>query len=224
MRRTAIWIVIVVIALILLGIGWYFFVDQKPSSSPASLSPVTTTDHILGDPAAPIVFVEYCDIESPYCRSFQTVMENVIAAYGKNGSVAWVYRHLPLTDQYANAEELAEASECVGALGGTNTFFKFIDTVAASGSADGLSGAASYAPFITPLGIDSTSFASCLASQTYAPLVAAQTKDALSAGASGAPYTVVFIEGHATIPIQGAFSYSQMQQLIDTLLAKVPAS
>ncbi|HVW71731.1 MAG TPA: thioredoxin domain-containing protein [Candidatus Paceibacterota bacterium] len=223
MRRTILFIVLGLGLLLLLGLGWYLFVDKKPSQTAATLPLVTTSDHILGDPAAPIVLVEYCDIDSPYCKSFQTVMEGVIATYGKTGQVAWVYRHFPLTDQYANADTVAEASECIAAQGGTNAFFKFIDDVNTV-DVSTLTDASSYTPFTSSLGIDANTFSTCVSGGTYQPLVEGQAHDALNAGATGAPYTVVFIHGAPSIPIQGAFSYGQMQQLIDTLLAKEKGS
>ena len=48
-----------------------------------------TTDHIIGNPAAPVMIIEYADIDSEYSKAFQPVMEQIMQAYGNQGSVAW---------------------------------------------------------------------------------------------------------------------------------------
>ena len=223
MRRAVIIVLVVLIALILLGLGWHFFVDRKAPLASA-LPQVTAADHILGNPGAPILLVEYCDIESPYCTSFQSVMESIVAAYGSTGRVAWVYRHFPLTGLYPDAEQLAEASECAAAQGGTTAFFKFIDAFDAQSSTINTSDPASYQALTGPLGLDAGTFQGCIANHSYQTLVTTQGQDALRAGGTGAPYTVLLIQGQPAIPIQGAFSYGQMKQIIDTVLAKLPNS
>jgi len=223
MRRAILIVLVVLIVLILLGLGWHFFVDRKAPVA-SSLPPVTTSDHILGNPGAPILLVEYCDIESPYCTSFETVMESIVATYGKTGSVAWVYRHFPLTTLYPDAELAAEASECAAAQGGTTAFFKFIDAFDAQSSTINTSDPSSYQALTGPLGLDAGTFEQCIANHTYQSLVDTQGQDALKAGGTGAPYTVLLIQGEPAIPIQGAFSYGQMKQIIDTVFAKLPQS
>ena len=44
----------------------------------SSLPPVTASDHILGNPNAPIKIVEYSDPSCPYCKMFQSTMLEVM--------------------------------------------------------------------------------------------------------------------------------------------------
>lgn len=85
---------------------------------------VTENDHIIGDINAPIVIVEYSDLECPYCKRFGGVMNQVIEDY--DGEVAWVYRHW-IVHQGAIAK--TAASECVKKLKNEDAFFKYVDLI-----------------------------------------------------------------------------------------------
>src|SRR5258708_28444693 len=58
-----------------------------------SIAPISATDHILGNPKAKLVIVEYSDPECPFCKVFHATMHQIMDQYGANGSVAWLYRH-----------------------------------------------------------------------------------------------------------------------------------
>lgn len=60
------------------------------------MTPISSSDHIRGNPDAPVKIVEYSDTECPFCKRFQTTMQQVMNEYGKDGKVAWVYRHYPI--------------------------------------------------------------------------------------------------------------------------------
>lgn len=81
-------------------------------------------DHIIGSPDAPIVIIEYSDLECPYCKRFGGVMKEVVAE--SNGQVAWVYRHWIV---HGGALPKAGASECVAKIKGEDAFWKYIDLV-----------------------------------------------------------------------------------------------
>ena len=76
------------------------------------MRPLSSEDHILGNPKADVVIVEYSDLECPYCKLFQPTLQRVMDEYGKDGKVAWVYRHFPIDSLHPKAPKEAEASEC----------------------------------------------------------------------------------------------------------------
>ncbi len=89
---------------------------------------ITAEDHIIGNTNAPIVIVEYSDLECPFCKRFGTTMKEIVAE--SNGQVAWVYRHWIVHVQPGqNALPKAAASECVTKLKGNDAFWKYIDLV-----------------------------------------------------------------------------------------------
>jgi|GEM_PF-714306 len=81
-------------------------------------------DHIIGNPNAPILIIEYSDLECPYCKRFGETMKEIVAE--SNGEVAWVYRHW-IVHQGAVAK--AAAAECVASIKGNDSFWKYIDLV-----------------------------------------------------------------------------------------------
>jgi protein-disulfide isomerase len=81
-------------------------------------------DHIIGNPNAPILIIEYSDLECPYCKKFGETMKEIVAE--SNGEVAWVYRHW-IVHQGAVAK--AAAAECVAKIKGNDSFWKYIDLV-----------------------------------------------------------------------------------------------
>lgn len=85
---------------------------------------VTTEDHIIGSIDAPIVIVEYSDLECPFCKRFGATMKQVVEDY--NGEVAWVYRHWIV---HQGAVYKTGAAECVAKLKGNEAFWKYVDLV-----------------------------------------------------------------------------------------------
>jgi protein-disulfide isomerase len=85
---------------------------------------VTADDHIIGSITAPIIMVEYSDLECPYCKRFGGTAKQIVAE--SNGNVAWVYRHWIV---HPGALPKAIASECVSKLKGNDAFWKYIDLV-----------------------------------------------------------------------------------------------
>ena len=77
-----------------------------------NMNPVEDSDHIRGNPNTPVKIVEYSDMECPFCKRFHSTMQQVMDEYGKNGKVAWVYRHFPLDSIHSQARTEAVASEC----------------------------------------------------------------------------------------------------------------
>jgi protein-disulfide isomerase len=158
------------------------------------INPVSSTDHILGDPNAPIVLVEFSDTECPYCKMFQTTMQTVMSTYGKDGKVAWVYRHFPLDSLHSKSRKEAEATECANEFGGNTAFWKMLDTIYTETPSNNGLDAAKLPEFAKTAGVDVTKFNACLASGKYTNLVEADLQDGIKAGAQGTPYNVLILK------------------------------
>ncbi|MEK7188140.1 MAG: thioredoxin domain-containing protein [Patescibacteria group bacterium] len=92
-----------------------------------TMSAVSPSDHLRGDPNAPVKVVEFSDLQCPYCQVFQGVLQQVMAEYGADGKVAWAYRHFPLSSIHSKALPWAEESECAAQVGGPEKFWEYID-------------------------------------------------------------------------------------------------
>jgi protein-disulfide isomerase len=188
------------------------------------MHPVTEADHIIGSPAAPVVIVEYSDIDSSYSKTFQRTMTQLMSDYAPTGNVAWVFRHLPLIDQHVHAAEHAEAAECVASLGGPTIFWRFIDALNSAAPGDLQFDPANYAGVVTGLGIVQQSFDNCMQKHTFQTKVASDFENGIAIGAGGSPFTVLVVKGQPPITINGAVPYDGMKKIIDQAIAKAQSA
>ncbi len=188
------------------------------------LHPITEADHIAGDPTAPVVLIEYADIDSPYAKAFQQTLEQVMATYGANGQVAWVYRHLPLIDQHVHAAEHAEAAECVASLGGPASFWRFIDALNSAAPDSQQFDPDGYESIVSSLGLLPQSFEACMSAHTYQQKVASDFENGIAIGAGGSPFTVLLVEGQPPVTIDGAVPYDALTKMLDAAIQKAQAA
>lgn len=92
----------------------------------ANMPAVTSDDHFYGNENARIVLVEYSDFECPFCTRFHPTAKKAVDEFAD--SVALVYRHFPLSF-HPNAQQAAEASECVAKEGGNEAFWSYADSL-----------------------------------------------------------------------------------------------
>ncbi len=84
--------------------------------------PADVTDHMLGDPHAPVTVVEYGDLECPNCKQAVAAVSMLLNRY--ENQARFIYRHFPLEEVHPHAELAAEASECAG---GQGKFWQMLD-------------------------------------------------------------------------------------------------
>ena len=219
--RSKIPIAIVIGGIIIAG-TIYLTAPEKSPANPSLMRPISAADHILGNPAAKVMIVEYSDFECPYCAQFHTTLHQIVANEGAKGEVAWVFRHFPLVELEAhkNALQLAKAAECAGEAGGPEAFWRFADALyerqPATPSQVGTIAASVHIPGDT--------FATCYASESAAkPLVERIMQDrqnALDMGADGTPFSIIVAPGKSPIVIESAYSYGAVQELVDEALSQ----
>lgn len=220
--------------------GAVFFVNKNRPLSPETsggvvaedIPGVQADDHILGNPQAKVVIVEYSDFECPFCKQFHDTLNRIMREYGPSGDVAWVYRQFPLDSLHLKARTEAEASECVAALGGNDAFWKFANGIfAVTPSNDGLDvgdyntnpsnpsglNAGELSTIAVEAGVDKTQFEACLAAGTYAEKVQKHEAEVLAAGGRGTPHSIIIFEGDQ-ISLEGAQPYDVVKSLIDAML------
>jgi len=77
--------------------------------------PVIATDHLLGDPRAPVTVVEYGDFECPLCKQSAPTVRLLLKRF--ENAVRFAYRHFPQEAVHPHALQAAEAAECAGSQG-----------------------------------------------------------------------------------------------------------
>jgi protein-disulfide isomerase len=198
-------------------------VERKNQTAQAStgidnIKPVTADEHILGNPDALVKIVEFSDMECPYCKKFQTTMHQIMDEYGKNGKVAWVYRHFPIIQRHPKAPKEAQATECAAEIGGNTAFWKYLNRVfelTPGNNGFDLAKLPEVAEFI---GLDRTKFEECLESGKYIKKVDKNLQDAISSGGKGTPYSIVIASNGNKIAINGAQSYEFVKTIIENAL------
>ena len=181
---------------------------------------VEASDHIRGNPNAPIMLVEYSDFDCPFCKQYHETMVKIMDEYGPSGKVAWVYRHFPLEQLHPNAPRLAEASECVAELGGNAAFWKFADLVFGERATNAQTDISKLPTFAEQSGVNKSAFETCFASGKHTDKIKESIKEAVAAGGRGTPHTLVLV-GNQSGAINGAQPYEAVKGIIDNLIQQM---
>lgn len=194
--------------------------NNAQATAEIEVAPVTKKDHIRGNPNAPIMIVEYSDYDCPFCKNFHETMMKIMDEYGKDGRVAWVYRHFPLVQLHPNAPKVAAASECVANLGGNDAFWKFSDLVFGQRSTNEPTNVAKLADYAEQAGVNKAKFTQCTDAGTYTDKIENDVAAALKTGARGTPYSII-IAGDQQGVLNGAQPYSFVKQALDTIISQM---
>jgi len=201
----------------------YFSMAKSPTTdltigNPALMQPIRASDHILGNPAAKVMIVEYSDFDCEFCKSFHETLHQLVANEGAKGEVAWIFRQFPLSEIHPNALSHAKAAECAAEVGGNDAFWRFADILYANQPVD----PKKYGVLAKAAGIPGDAFATCYASESAsAPLterIRSDRQNALDMGADGTPFSIIVITGRPPIVMSGAYSFDAAKQLIDESL------
>lgn len=236
-------ILTVPVAIIIAGAlvaGAVLFTKTSPSNNEAAagvpntegvLAPITSEDHILGNPDATIKIVEFSDTSCPFCKMFHPTLKQIMDEYGKDGRVAWVYRHFPLNKPnslgqvlHPNAGKEAEATECAAELGGNVKFWEYTNRLyevtpsVTSQTPQGLP-LSELSKIAAYVGLDQQEFQSCLDSGKYTDEVEKDYVDGVNAGVLGTPFSFLITDSGSKVPINGALPYAEIKKAIDALLA-----
>lgn len=185
-----------------------------------AVRPVDANDHILGNPNAPIVIVEYSDYDCPFCKNYHDTMTRIMNDYGSTGQVAWVYRHFPIEQLHPNAAGIALASECVADLGGNEAFWTFSDLVFGEREVNAQTNVTKLTNYAERAGVTGADFDKCVEEGRFIDKVNEDFADAANAGAQGTPYSLVLVGGQQGV-INGAQPYEAVKQIIETLIGQI---
>ncbi len=191
---------------------------QQPTGDLEAMNAVTSDDHIRGDINAPVKIVEYSDTECPFCKRFHSTMQQVFDEYGKEGKVAWVYRHFPLDQLHPKARKEAEATECASELGGNDKFWAYLDRLMEVTPANNGLDPAELPKIATYVGLDATKFNECLSSGKYTQKIEEHVQNAAATGGNGTPWSIVVSKSGKKYPLSGAQPYESVKQLIEIAL------
>ncbi len=176
---------------------------------------------VKGDPAAKITLVEWSDYQCPYCaQHFAETAPRIDETYVDSGQAKVVFRDLPLAQIHPQATKAAEAARCVGALGGSDAYWKMHDQLfrtqdewsgndAAVDMFKSLAGGLDVDP-----AIDAAALAACLDGGEQAAAVEADVAEAMRLGLGATPSFQ--IQGAI---LQGALPFEEFQKSLDVVVA-----
>jgi protein-disulfide isomerase len=197
-------------------------VDTTTETTATDMRVVTSEDHILGNPNADLIIVEYSDTECPYCKVFHNTLKRVMNEYGKDGKVAWVYRHFPIDQLHSKARKEAEATECAFDQGGNEKFWEYINMLYDITNSNDSLDPAELPKIAKSVGLNVAVFNNCLSSGKFADKVEADYQDAVSASKGqdqvGTPNTIIISRDGTKTVIRGAQPYENVKRVIDALL------
>jgi protein-disulfide isomerase len=179
---------------------------------------VASDDHVRGNPDAPVKIVEYSDTECPFCKRFHSTMKEVMDTYGKDGKVAWVYRHFPLDQLHSKARKEAVALECANEQGGNDKFWSYADRLYEITPANNGLDLAELPKIAEFVGLDTVKFNTCLGSTKYDKHIEDEVQNAQATGGNGTPWSIVVAANGKKYPLSGAQPYASVKQLIDLAL------
>jgi protein-disulfide isomerase len=101
--------------------------------TPDDITKLTADTYIKWDKSAQILWIEYSDLECPFCKRLHDsgAIKNLETKYGNMLAVAFKHYPLPFHPQ---AMPAAQAAECVGEAGGSVKYFAFIESIFAKGT------------------------------------------------------------------------------------------
>jgi protein-disulfide isomerase len=181
-------------------------------------------DPMLGDPNAKITIIEFSDYECPFCkRHYDQTLPQLIQEYVDTGKARIVYRDFPLSFHDPMATKEAVAANCAREQGGDSMYFEYHDEIfeRTTSNGNGLS-EADLSTIATDLGLNLSSFNTCLNDPAQTEEVKNDVAAAASAGATGTPSFVVgvadsdgVVDGELLV---GAQPFAAFQAVIDPML------
>ena len=186
------------------------------SSKPLDIRPIDETDHIMGNPSAEIIILEYIDTSCPACRSLHETMKVVMEKYGNLGQVAWVQRHLP---SFPNSKIEAESLECVVELGGKSKFWAYLENLYTAKD-DGPVETKDLTLIAEKVMIDREEFDTCIKSGRHAERIEMDFQEAIRLGAIGTPFTLIISTNNNTHrSFTGTIQFETLDRNISSMLS-----
>ncbi len=167
--------------------------SAKKQAIDININPIDSSEHIVGNPNAPVLLVEYSDTECPFCKRFHETLNRFVNEYGKDGKFAWAYRHFPLDGLHKKARKEAEATECAADLGGNAKFWEYLNALYSKTNSNDSLDPAELPKIAVQVGLDKTAFEACLNSGKFSAEVEKDASEAVKIGGNGTPYSIFIL-------------------------------
>ncbi len=182
------------VLILVLGFVGVFAIMSKPSESNVTslTAPIGRTadgHYYKGSPQALVKVTEYGDFQCPSCAVYDTGLARIIDRdYVNTGKVQFIYHEMPLTTIHSNAQTSAEAARCAGDQDQAK-YWQMHDMLFINQNtwASLNSPASIFSSYAGQLGLNRTTFDSCLSSGANRALIDASAQTAVAAGVQSTP-------------------------------------
>lgn len=185
-----------------------------------NMDAISENDHIRGNPDAAVYFIEYSDIECPFCKSLHDTLLRLMDEYGKEGNLAWVYRHFPIERNHPTAATVSHATECVAELSDNETFWKYLDQLFVETPQNTNLDLDRLPEIAVEHGIDLAMFEECMESERHVPVIARHLENGANSGVQGTPYNIIMTRSGKKYPVNGAQPYEIMRSIVELALSE----
>ncbi|MDE1862692.1 MAG: DsbA family protein [Thaumarchaeota archaeon] len=196
--------------------------NYSATPSPQARIAVSVGDSpAMGSPTAPVTMVEFSDFECPFCGAFfSQTFPQVEKNYIDPGKVRFVFKNMPLTGIHPNALEAALAAECANEQGKFWQYHNWLFTNQNSWvSLNSTDVAKAFKHYASMLGLDNSTFNSCLDSEKYSTAVNQDEQDGSKYGVTGTPTFFIGNDQRGYTAVSGAQPFSVFQQQLDSELS-----
>jgi protein-disulfide isomerase len=174
----------------------------------------------LGRPGAPLVLIEFTDLECAHCRQFQQeVFPRLKKEYVDTGQVLFIHRDLPLA-KHPHAMAAARAARCADEQG------RFWELREALLLASDRMSARTILDAAEAQRLDMTELLGCLLGDRYVDAVRKDTQEAANAGIRVTPTVVIGrigADGVEGVKLEGALPYEAYDSRLRELLRPGPS-
>lgn len=201
-RKKGIQISVIAFVIIIAGAAW---ISTRPPDVPPLPEERLAVIQSRGPENARVTITEFGDYNCPSCKIYHElgIIQQVLDDFPED--VRFVFRHFPIITPVS--PELAEAAECASDQG---AFWELSDLLFSLGPSR-LSDVANYAD---QLGLDQTTFETCVDSRQYSDLVNEQLREAYGFGFRGTPSFMI----NETV-LAGPPGYEQLVSIVEDILA-----
>lgn len=216
--------VIIPIVAVSIAIGTFAFSQEESrqrSIVAESSKLILGGSPILGDPSAPLTFVEWGDYQCTYCHRFhEDTKDSIFSNFVNSGKIKFIFRDFPLNGPASVLA--AEASYCAG---DQNKYWAYHDELYKNweGENTGWVTTNSLKKFASNVSLDLDVFDKCMQSDKYKQKVLDNYRYGQSIGVNATPtFLIIDSKGNAKVLV-GAQPYGVFDQVLKEKLRTINA-
>lgn len=200
-RQKVIQISVIGLVIVIASAAW---ITSLPPDVPPLSEEMLAVIHSRGPENARVTITEYGDYNCPSCKIYHElgIIQQVLDDFPDD--VRFVFRHFPIITP--DSPELAEAAECAADQGAFWDLHDILFTFGPSHPSD-------VVDYANQIGLDQTTFETCVDSRQYFELVNEQLREAFGIGFRGTPSFLI----NETV-LAGPPSYEQLRSLVESIL------